>query len=86
MGLKTHDSHILLQRLLPIGIRAYLKKNVSTAIVELCKFFCDLCAKTISICDLDRLQGDIVIVLFNRSQKFKRVWDMPEVEEQESND
>ena len=62
-GLKTHESHVLLQRLLPIGVRAYLRKDVATAIVELCKFCRDLCAKTVRISDLDRLQADIVIIL-----------------------
>lgn len=61
-GLKTHNFHVL-HRLLPIGTRAYLSENVSTAIVELCAFFSDLCAKTIPITDLDRLQADIIVIL-----------------------
>ncbi|KAL0560440.1 hypothetical protein IC582_000845 [Cucumis melo] len=61
--LKTHDCHVLLHRLLPIGIRAFLPKNVYTAITELCNFFRDLCARTIRVSDLDRLQVDIIIIL-----------------------
>ncbi|XP_050942965.1 uncharacterized protein LOC127150144 isoform X1 [Cucumis melo] len=62
-GLKTHDCHVLLHRLLPIGIRAFLPKNVYTAITKLCNFFRDLCARTIRVSDLDRLQADIIIIL-----------------------
>ena len=42
LGLKSHDCHVLLQRLLPIGKRAFLRKDVCTILVELCKFFQDL--------------------------------------------
>ncbi|XP_050941518.1 uncharacterized protein LOC127149700 [Cucumis melo] len=62
-GLKTHDSHILLQRLIPIAVRAYLHKDVCTTVVELCNFFRDLCAKTIRVSDLNRLEADIVLIL-----------------------
>ncbi|TYK07924.1 uncharacterized protein E5676_scaffold265G00360 [Cucumis melo var. makuwa] len=47
-GLKTYDCHVLLHRLLPIGIRAHLTpKNVYTAVIELCSYFHDLCMRTI---------------------------------------
>ncbi|KAL4038879.1 hypothetical protein IC575_002515 [Cucumis melo] len=62
-GLKTHDCHVLLHQLLPIDIRAFLPKNVYTAITELCNFFRDLCVRTIRVNDLDRLQADIIIIL-----------------------
>ncbi|XP_026413256.1 uncharacterized protein LOC113309041 isoform X2 [Papaver somniferum] len=62
-GLKSHDCHILLQRLLPVGIRAYLRKDVCTAIIDLCNFFHDLCAKTLTMSHLDKLEKDIVLIL-----------------------
>ena len=61
--LKTHDCHVLLHQLLPIGVRAYLPKSVSIVVTELCGFFRDLCAKMIHISDLNRLQSDIIIIL-----------------------
>lgn len=63
MGLKSHDCHILLQRLLLIGIRPYVKKEVCIAIGELCLFFQKICARSISISDLDALQDGIVLTL-----------------------
>lgn len=62
-GLKSHDCHVLLQRLIPIGIRAFLPNDVCTALVELCKFFQDLCAKTLKVSDLDKLEKGIFLVL-----------------------
>ncbi|XP_023736641.1 uncharacterized protein LOC111884567 [Lactuca sativa] len=38
IGLKSHDHHILMQRLIPIGVRALLDKETSTPIVDLCMF------------------------------------------------
>ncbi|KAL5809535.1 hypothetical protein ACOSQ3_030226 [Xanthoceras sorbifolium] len=60
----------MLQRLLPIGIRKYLRKDVCTAIVKLCNFFRQLCAKTLHMKELDDLQESIVIILC----KFERIF------------
>ena len=38
-GLKSHDYHVLLQRILPIGIRGCLRKDVSDVLAELGNFF-----------------------------------------------
>uniref|UniRef100_A0A453BFU7 Uncharacterized protein n=2 Tax=Aegilops tauschii subsp. strangulata TaxID=200361 RepID=A0A453BFU7_AEGTS len=38
-GLKTHDCHILLQRILPAGMRGFLDSDIYEAIAELGKFF-----------------------------------------------
>ncbi|KAL0534376.1 hypothetical protein IC582_028666 [Cucumis melo] len=62
-GLKNHDCHVLLQRLLPIDIRPYLRKDISTTISELSNFFHALCTKTLSILELDKMQDDIVLFL-----------------------
>ena len=63
LGLKSHDCHVLLQRLLPIGIRAFLRKDVCTVLVELCKLFQDLCSRTLNVSDLDILDNWIVLIL-----------------------
>jgi len=47
-GLKSHDCHILMEQLLPIDIRNIFANNVITVVVELCSFFRQLCAKTLS--------------------------------------
>ena len=37
-GLKTHDCHILLQRILPAGLRGLVHKDVYEVIAELDSF------------------------------------------------
>ncbi|GJU35496.1 putative ribonuclease H-like domain-containing protein [Tanacetum coccineum] len=37
--MKSHDYHIMMQRLLPYGVQQYLPKDISPAIIELCLFF-----------------------------------------------
>ena len=51
-GLKTHDCYILLQRLLPIGIRAFLHKHDNGTLIELSNFFQQLCLRTLYVKDL----------------------------------
>ncbi|XP_071905980.1 uncharacterized protein [Coffea arabica] len=63
MGLKTHDYHVLLQRLIPVGIRGYLCKEVNEAIFELSEFFRDLCSKTLKMDDLERLEKNAPLIL-----------------------
>ena len=54
LGLKSHDYHVLLQKLLPIAIRPYFNKDLCTTLVELCSFFQKLCAKTLYVNDLEK--------------------------------
>ncbi|XP_031120950.1 uncharacterized protein LOC116024191 [Ipomoea triloba] len=63
MGLKSHDCHVLLQRVLPVGVRGSLEKEVTTVLSELGDFFRKLCCKTLKLADLDVLRNDIVIIL-----------------------
>ena len=37
--LKSHDCHVIMQRLLPTGIRPFMKKEIVDVIIELCNFF-----------------------------------------------
>ena len=62
-GLKSHDCHVLLQRLLPIALRGYLQKDVSKTLIEMGLFFKELTSKTLNIDVLQRLKNDIVFVL-----------------------
>jgi hypothetical protein len=48
-GLKTHDCHILLQRILPVGLRGLVRKDVYEVIAELGRFFRQLCSKTLKV-------------------------------------
>ncbi|KAI5334366.1 hypothetical protein L3X38_024499 [Prunus dulcis] len=62
-GLKSHDYHVFMQRLLPVGIRHLLPEDVVKPIMLLCRFFSQLTAKTLRRTDMFQLRHDIVQVL-----------------------
>ncbi|KAK1617227.1 hypothetical protein QYE76_022744 [Lolium multiflorum] len=62
-GLKTHDCHILLQRILPAGLRGTIHEDIYEAVAELGNFFRELCCKTLKRDVLDRLEKEIVVIL-----------------------
>jgi hypothetical protein len=46
-GLKSHDYHIWIERLMPVMVRGYLPERVWRVLAELSHFFRTLCAKEI---------------------------------------
>lgn len=62
-GLKSHDSHVLMQQLLPLAIKNTLPLDVSIVLVELCTFFRKLCSKVLIVEELDQLQQQIILTL-----------------------
>ncbi|VVA36605.1 PREDICTED: transposon, partial [Prunus dulcis] len=63
LGLKSHDCHTLMQQLLPVAIRSVLEKPERYAITRLCFFFNAICAKTVDVSKLDKLEEDVVFTL-----------------------
>jgi hypothetical protein len=47
-GLKSHDYHIWIERLLPVMVRGYVPEHVWQVLAELSYFFRQLCAKELS--------------------------------------
>ena len=62
-GLKSHDCHVLLQRVLPIGMRGFLNKEVYTLVCEVSSFFRDLGSRKLKVEDIEKLEENIVIIL-----------------------
>lgn len=62
-GLKTHDCHVLLQRVLPIIIRPYVAPKVATVICDLADFFKTLCAREVSKNRVMKMKTDIVDIM-----------------------
>ena len=63
-GLKSHDSHVLLEQLLPIALRnAQIDPKVNAVVLELCLFFRKLCSHVLDFKELDQLQEKIVVTL-----------------------
>ncbi|BBH07076.1 hypothetical protein Prudu_018896 [Prunus dulcis] len=78
-GLKSHDCHVFMQRLLPVGIRHLLPEDVVKPIMLLSRFFSQLTAKTLRKTDMFQLRHDIVQVLCNFLHKYDaRMVHLPE--------
>ncbi|KAI5312378.1 hypothetical protein L3X38_041551 [Prunus dulcis] len=59
----SHDCHILMQQLLHVAIRSVLEKPARYTITRLCFFFNAICAKTVDVSKLDKLEEDVVVTL-----------------------
>ncbi|XP_021757477.1 uncharacterized protein LOC110722515 [Chenopodium quinoa] len=53
-GLKSHDCHVFMERLLPVALKELLPVHVWKAITEISLFFRDLCCSTIKLSDMER--------------------------------
>ncbi|KAH7838791.1 hypothetical protein Vadar_031230 [Vaccinium darrowii] len=63
LGMKSHDYHVLLQRLLPIGMRGFVSKEICTTFFELGNFFEELCSKTLRRSDMEKWEEQVVLIL-----------------------
>ena len=58
-GLKTHDYHVILQKLLPLVVRDILPQDVAIPLIQLSRFFSSLCSKEPVESDLEKLTSSI---------------------------
>ena len=69
-GMKTHDCHILFERILPLAVKDLLPKHASDALIEFSNFFKELCSKVLCQKDLDKLDKQIPLILCKLEQIF----------------
>ncbi|WVZ84272.1 hypothetical protein U9M48_031322 [Paspalum notatum var. saurae] len=62
-GLKTHDCHVIFQKLLPIAVRDILPDDIVIPLIELSRFFNAICSKELSVDDLDSMNNSIAVTL-----------------------
>ncbi|KAK1422943.1 hypothetical protein QVD17_18233 [Tagetes erecta] len=74
-GLKSHDCHILMQRLLPIGVRGFLAKDTCTPIVDLCTFFKQLCSRTLLVEDMKKAKDAIPTKMGSLTEDLKKEYE-----------
>ncbi len=70
VGMKSHDYHMLITKILPVAIRGILPPQVRHTIQRLCAFFNVIGQKIIDPEDLDGLQADIVSTLCHLEMYF----------------
>jgi hypothetical protein len=63
VGLKTHDCHVLMQQLMPIGLRGLLPDDITAVIFELSAYFRGICSKVLHVNELDHMEKSIGITL-----------------------
>ncbi|GAU31957.1 hypothetical protein TSUD_288910 [Trifolium subterraneum] len=66
-GMKSHDSHVLMERLLPISFCS-LPNHVLNPLTEVSQFFKDLCASTLRMDELFKMDQNIPIILCKLEQ------------------
>ncbi|GJV42611.1 pyruvate kinase [Tanacetum coccineum] len=64
-GLKSHDCHIMMQRLLPYGLQQYLPPDIAKPLIELCLFFKQICSQTLMVDDMLKAQSKVIDILCN---------------------
>ncbi|XP_074336058.1 uncharacterized protein LOC141673226 [Apium graveolens] len=62
-GMKSHDCHIFMQKLLPIVCHDLLPKNVADVLIELSNLFQDLCLANLKYTNLEKMEKDIVKIM-----------------------
>jgi hypothetical protein len=69
-GLKSHDYHIWIERLLPVMVRGYVPEHVCQVLAELSYFFRQLCAKELSRDVIDKLEQIAPVLLYKLEKIF----------------
>jgi hypothetical protein len=63
LGMKSHDYHIWIERLLPAMVRGYVPESLWLVLAELSYFFRQLCAKELSCTVVDDLEKAVPMLL-----------------------
>ncbi|KAL1210230.1 hypothetical protein V5N11_021813 [Cardamine amara subsp. amara] len=69
-GLKSHDCHVIMERLFPFVFDELLPKNVHEPIAAIGAFFRDLCSRSLTESGLHTLQQNIPVILCNLEKIF----------------
>jgi hypothetical protein len=69
-GLKSHNYHIIMERLMPVMFWGYFDDVVWMVLAELSYFYRQLCAKEIVVEMMQKLKKEIPVLLCNMEKKF----------------
>jgi hypothetical protein len=73
-GLKSHDYHIFIERLMPIMFRGYFKPDLWKMFAELSYFYGQICAKQVSKTMMQRLEKEIIVLVCKMETVFPPGW------------
>jgi hypothetical protein len=69
-GLKSHDYHVFMQQLLPLGLRGLLKPGPRMAIMRMSKVYRRICTKVYNLADFESLEVDVAESMALLEMKF----------------
>ena len=69
-GLKSHDFHIFIERLLAVMMRGYVKNEIWEVLAEVSYFFRVLCAKEVDRAQIRQLEANIPVLLCKMEKIF----------------
>ncbi|XP_013608188.1 PREDICTED: uncharacterized protein LOC106314941 [Brassica oleracea var. oleracea] len=69
-GLKSHDCHVIMQRLLPFAFSALLPRNVHETIAGISVFFRDLCSRVVTEEGINNLKTNAPVSMCNLEKIF----------------
>jgi hypothetical protein len=76
-GVKSHDYHIFMERLLPVMFHGYLNDDVWKALAELRNFYRQLCSKEIKKETMEKLEKEIPVLICKLKKIFPLGWFNP---------
>jgi hypothetical protein len=62
-GMKSHDYHVFMQKLIPLAFRDLLPKRIWDALTEISHFFRYICSNKLNVDHIERLQTNIIETL-----------------------
>lgn len=70
IGLKSHDYHVLMQRILSVAIKGLLPKHVCKAVIDMTNTFRILCSKELHPSDLLKVESQLPMTMCNLERIF----------------
>ena len=74
--MKTHSCHVLLQRIIPEGLRGLVRPDLYEAVAELGNFFRELCSRNLSVHVVEHLKQEIPLILCKLEKIFPAFFDV----------
>ncbi|KAL0416557.1 UNVERIFIED_CONTAM: hypothetical protein Slati_3487600 [Sesamum latifolium] len=69
-GMKSHDCHVFMQKLISIAFREMLPEHVWNALTEVSVLFQNICLTTLDVHKLHELENSVAIILCNLEKIF----------------
>ncbi|KAL0331745.1 UNVERIFIED_CONTAM: hypothetical protein Sangu_1720000 [Sesamum angustifolium] len=69
-GMKSHDCHIFMQKLIPIAFQEMVPEHVWSALMEVSLMFQVLCSTTLDIRKVQELEDSVAVVMCNLENVF----------------